>query len=181
MSRGLIFMQQRYRQHAGKGIRFLSPALAAASLCVTMSAPAAAPPDPVPGRAMPASPSQRVLIASENSTYKDQLVSALVSRLRLRELDATVIDLAGLADINGADWGAIVMVHTWENDLPPTPVIDFLTRTPNARQVIDVVTSASGAEKIPGIDFITSASVMDEIPAQVSEIDSRIAVLLKPK
>lgn len=174
-------MQQRHRNRSGNGIRFLLAALAALSLCGTMSAPAAAPPDPTPRPGTSASPSQRVLIASESSTYKDQLVSALVSRLQLRKLDAKVIDLAGLADINGADWGAIVMVHTWENDLPPTPVIDFLTRTPQARQIIDVVTSATGTEKIPGIDFITSASVMDEIPAQVTEIDSRIAALLKSK
>lgn len=175
-------MQQRQRNRSGSGNRFLLAALAALSLCGILSASAAAPPDPTPVPAgVSAAPSQRVLIARESSTYKDQLVSTLVSRLQLRKLDAKVIDLADLADINGADWGAIVMVHTWENDLPPPPVSDFLTRLPNVRQIIDVVTSATGTEKIPGIDFITSASVMDEIPAQVTEIDSRIAALLKSK
>lgn len=139
---------------------------------------AAAPPVPVP---IPQAQQRQILIATESGTFKDRLVSALVDRVRERKLEVKVIDIGGLADISSTAWTAIVIVHNWEFGEPPAAVREFLARTADPTGIIDVTTSSSGQEKPAGIDVVTSASVVDEIPTMVATIDSKIAALMRAK
>lgn len=164
-------MAERRRQH-----RLLKFAAAAVALCGLMSAHAAAPSAPRPDAQAQA---RQVLIASETGTYKDRLVTALTARLTEQKLEVKVIDISGLADVDSGVWSAVVLVHNWEFGEPPAAVREFLARTPDTRRIIDVTTSSSGQEKPEGVDVVTSASVMDEIPTVVAGISARINARLK--
>src|SRR5512139_608845 len=117
---------------------------------------------------------QRVLIAAQDSPFKDQLVAKLVAELERRPVFVRVIDVTGLAREQPAEWRAIVILHTWEFGKPPAPVRSFLAQPGAAARVVDVATSGSGREKIEGVDAISSASVIDETPALVQTILARI-------
>jgi hypothetical protein len=124
---------------------------------------------------------QRVLVATQGSAFKDRLVSTLVAEIERRPAHVKVIDVAGLGSIDGAGWNAIVIVHTWEFGKPPRVVSDFVARLADPSRVIDITTSGSGREKLPGVDVISSASVIDDVPGMVAQISSKIdARLAKP-
>jgi hypothetical protein len=156
--------------------RLLKVAVTTLPLCGLMFAHAAAPPA---SAAAAQTPTRRVLIASESSTFKDRLATTLSARLVERKLAVEVIDIAGLADVDSAAWLSIVLVHNWEFGDPPSAVRDFLARTADPRGIIDVTTSSNGLEKPTGVDVVTSASVMDEIPELVTRIDAKIGERLK--
>jgi hypothetical protein len=120
----------------------------------------------------------RVLIATQGSAFKDRLVATLVSQLEQRPAYVKVIDVAGLAGLNGDDWRAIVIVHSWEFGKPPRVVTDFVARLAAPGKIVDVTTSGSGREKLSGVDVISSASVLDEVPALVAQINAKLDVRL---
>lgn len=115
-----------------------------------------------------------VLIAAQRSTFKDGLVTALVARLEQRPAYVNVIDVAGLRDIDAADWQAIVIVHDWQFGSAPRVVSNFVARLPDPGKIIDVTTSGNGHAKLPGVDVISSASVVDDVPELVAQISSKI-------
>jgi hypothetical protein len=124
-------------------------------------------------RGTPSQP-RHVLVATQGSPFKDRLVTTLVAQLEQQPVYVKVIDVGGLGDIDGADWHAIVLVHSWEFGKPPRVVRDFVARLAAPDKVIDVTTSGSGREKLPGVDVISSASVMDKVPELVAQIRLRI-------
>lgn len=121
-----------------------------------------------------ASSPQHVLIATQGSPFKDSLVEALLAQLAAKPVHVRVIDVAELQSINASRWQAIVIVHTWEIGRAPHAVRTFVARQAAADKIIDVTTSGSGHEKLPGIDVISSASVMRDVPALASQIIARI-------
>lgn len=128
-------------------------------------------------RGSPALP-QHVLIAAQGSDFKDRLVAALVERLERRPAYVKVIDVAALDGIDAASWQAIVIVHTWEFGRPPRAISDFTARQRDPGGIIAVTTSGSGREKPPGVDVVSSASVVDELPALVEEVATKIEARL---
>ncbi len=130
---------------------------------------------PVPShdRGQPSLP-HHVLIATQGSAFKDNLVNALVAQLEARPAYVKVIDVDGLADVDAGAWQAIVIVHSWEFGKPPGVVSDFVARLVDRGKVIDITTSGGGREKLPGVDVISSASVQDEVPALLKEINARL-------
>jgi hypothetical protein len=115
-----------------------------------------------------------VLVATQGSAFKDELVSALVAQLEQRPAYVKVIDIGSLGGIHEADWQAIVIIHTWQFGKPPRIVSDFVARLADPGQVIDITTSGSGREKLPGVDVISSASVIDDVPGMVAQISTRL-------
>lgn len=134
---------------------------------------------PVPSyeRGSPSLP-RHVLVATQASSFKARLVTALVDRLERRPVHVKVIDVAGLGDIDEAQWQVIVIVHTWEFGRPPRAASSFVAQLADAGKVIDVTTSGSGREKLPGVDVISSASVIDDVPDLVAQIDAKIEARL---
>ncbi|MEJ2710884.1 MAG: hypothetical protein P8074_24960, partial [Anaerolineales bacterium] len=66
-----------------------------------------------------------------------------------------------------------------ENMKPPAYVKDFVGRVKNLSKVIVLATSGRGNFKIEGINAISSASVMANVPAITSEIDGRLDSIFK--
>jgi hypothetical protein len=128
-------------------------------------------------RGLPSLP-RHVLIATQGSAFKDQLVAGLVAQLEARHAYTKVIDVAQLSGIQERDWQAIVIVHTWEFGKPPKVVGDFASRLAQPGKVVDVTTSGSGREKLAGVDVISSASVVADTPALLMQIGAKIDFLL---
>jgi hypothetical protein len=115
-----------------------------------------------------------ILVATQGSAFKDRLVSTLAAQLERRPAYVKVIDVGRLADIDAADWNAIVIVHTWEIGKAPRSVTRFVARLAEPGRIIDVTTSGSGRERLPGVDVLSSASKMDEVPELVVQVIARI-------
>jgi hypothetical protein len=123
--------------------------------------------------------SRRVLIATQGSQFKNAIVAALIDHLKKKNAYIKVIDVSTLPKVDEDKWTAIVVIHTWENMKPPAYVKDFVGRVKNLSKVIVLATSGRGNFKIEGINAISSASVMANVPAIASEIDGRLDSIFK--
>lgn len=123
----------------------------------------------------------RILIASQGSEYKNTLVADIISSFNYDSIYIKVIDVIDLKKENGADWDALVILHTWEIGVPPETVSNFIDQVVDRNKLIVVATSGSGEEQIDGVDGISSASLLGEIPDQRQLLVNRIYGLLKAK
>jgi hypothetical protein len=121
----------------------------------------------------------RILIASQSSHYKNTVVLSVVRHFKQRPVYIKVIDVTALPGINENDWDAIVVIHTWENWQPPPVVKTWLELANNLNKVVILTTSGNGLYKMQGINAITSASIMTNIPADVAEVVSRVDLILR--
>lgn len=126
-----------------------------------------------------ASQPQHVLIATQGSAFKDALVAGLLASLKSRAVYIRVIDVSALRNVHENEWKAIIITHTWEFGRAQPDARAFVDRVPDKNKLIVVTTSGGGREKMPGIDAISAASVMDDVPARVAEVSARLDAILK--
>ncbi len=126
-----------------------------------------------------AAPSARVLIATQGSAFKDAVVSGLADHLRLRSVYAKIVDISALPGIQGGDWDAIVLIHTWEMGKPPQTVKAFVDRIHDPDKLVVLTTSGAGNFKLEGVDAISAASKMVDVRARVAEMSRRIDAILE--
>jgi hypothetical protein len=120
----------------------------------------------------------RVLLATQGSDFKDSIVRGVVEHLKQRPAHVRVIDVGTLHTVNDADWDAIVVIHTWEMRQPQRDANEFIHRVKDTHKVVLMSTSGAGTFKMEGVDEISCASVMADVPARVAEIDSRLDGIL---
>ena len=116
----------------------------------------------------------KVLIASQGSDFKMNLVSSIVDDLRDREVYIKVIDVADLKNVKEETWNAIVIIHTWEYNQPQKDASNFIDGAINPENLIIIGTSGSGDLRIKGIDGMSSASMMSEIKGTTEFVLSKI-------
>lgn len=134
---------------------------------------------PVDGFAInDASSAQRLLIATQGSGFKNAVVEGLVERLRQRPIFIQVIDVSALSGVNDAEWDAIAVLHTIEYGSAPAAAQAFVDRSGKTGKVVVLSTSGAGDFKIKGIDAISSASRMSDVPARVAELLDGIETVL---
>lgn len=107
---------------------------------------------------------QKVLIATQGSEYKNALVDGIVDHLKTKEIFIRVTDISNLIEVDTADWNIIIILHTWEMWKAPEVVSQFIDEYYNPDKVFVLTTSGAGDEKIQGVDAITGASIMEELP-----------------
>ena len=122
---------------------------------------------------------QRVLIATQGSPFKDALVKSIVEHLKPRAVYVKVIDVGDLPSVHERQWAAVVVIHTWEFGKPQQDARAFIERTRQANNIVVVTTSGGGRQTMPGIDAISTASVIAELPTPVAELTRRIDALLQ--
>jgi hypothetical protein len=120
----------------------------------------------------------KVLIATQSSDYKDAVTAGLVEHLKTRSAAVQVIDVGELTTVQPEQWKAIVLIHTWEMGTSPSGVQDFIDRLPSRDKLVVHTTSGSGDGKAEGVDVVTGASTMEDIPAKVKELATRVDLLL---
>lgn len=121
---------------------------------------------------------QHLLIATQGSAFKDAVVAGVVERLSERPIFIQVVDVTALPDADESDWDAIIVLHTIEYGKAPAPAQTFVDRVGQSGKVVVLSTSGAGDFKIEGIDAISSASRMTDVPGRVDKILSRIESLL---
>jgi len=124
----------------------------------------------------PSGPS--VLIASQGSDFKDAVVAGLVEHLKRRSAYVKVIDVSALPGIQETRWDAMVVIHTWEMRKPPAAVRVFVDRVRNRDKLLVLTTSGAGDFKMEGVDAISTASKMVDVPARVAEMAKRVDAIL---
>lgn len=120
----------------------------------------------------------RVVIATQGSDFKESIVRGVVEHLKQRPAYVRVIDVGALHTVNEPDWDAIVVIHTWEMRQPQTDAQEFIDRVKSTSKVILMSTSGAGTFKMEGVDEISTASIMTDVPARVAEIDLRLDAIL---
>jgi hypothetical protein len=121
---------------------------------------------------------RRVLIATQDSAFKDTVVAGLIAYLRPRSVYVQVIDISGLPQVHEDQWTAVVVLHTWQFGKPPAVVPEFIDHTRARRKLIVLTTSGSGHARLSGVDAISSASVDRDVPTRLMEIIPKLDGLL---
>lgn len=123
---------------------------------------------------------QNILIATQGSDFKNALVQKIVKHYGSQSIYIKVTDVSNLGKVDESVWNAILILHTWENWEPQPDAKFFLNRVKNKNKVIVLATSSSGYENlnVEGIDGITGASEMDDVPDKVEEIKNRLDAVL---
>jgi hypothetical protein len=129
--------------------------------------------------------SQKVLIASRASTYKNALVEKIKQAFKNDSVYIKCIGMKQLKNENADGYGAIVLINTcmaWDWD---RNVRSFLKSGKDTRAVIVLTTSGSG-DWIPNkkkwnIDAVASASVSTNINGVAGEMVLKIKQLLEIK
>ncbi len=114
-----------------------------------------------------------VLIASQGSKFKNELVDSIVTRLKNKPLAIKVVDVTTLQEEDETDFPAIVIIHTTEKGQLQPDVKKFLDRSKNLKNILLVTTSGQGdwQTKDYHVDVITSASRRSELqvlPGRIS-------------
>ncbi|MFT5314152.1 MAG: hypothetical protein ACI8Z9_002651 [Paraglaciecola sp.] len=115
-----------------------------------------------------------LLIATQGSTYKNNVVEGVIKAAKLRQMTVQVIDVSALSTVDVGDWSAMVILHTWESWEPQMDAKLFAQRHTGQNNIIFLSTSGQGDLAIPGVDAITSASSLADVPKHVAEIVARI-------
>ncbi len=113
---------------------------------------------------------ERVLIATQGSKYKNSLVERVVEDLQQKPVGIKVMDVTELSSIDPNDWKAIIIIHTWEIYEPPAAVSTFIDTSYDANKMFVVATSGDGNNQIEGVDGITGASMLEEVPEHAEAI-----------
>ena len=122
----------------------------------------------------------RLLIATQGSSFKDAVVSGVIDALKDRPISINVIDVSGLSRIDIDEWSVLVILHTWENWQAQSDAKQFIDDLDpsNIEKVIVLTTSGRGDYKMPGLDAITSASVISDVPRNVATVMQRLNALI---
>jgi hypothetical protein len=125
--------------------------------------------------------SNKILIASQGSKYKDLMVDTLTARLKGEDVYISVIDISKLNEINQEDWNAEVIIHTTEGYRLPEVVKEYLERCENCDEIMLLITSGSGEWKPEDcqVDILTSASKVTDISELANRIEGKINSLLE--
>ena len=120
----------------------------------------------------------RVLIATQGSAFKDAVVAGVIDHLRTRSAYVKVVDVSALPNIKERDWNAIVVIHTLEMNRPPPEAQAFVDRMGGGNRAVVLSTSGGGDFKMQGIDAISSASKVSDVPMHVAQITARLDAIL---
>ena len=102
----------------------------------------------------------KILIASQGSEFKHNLLNNLVQKLGSEENYLNVVDCTKLGDENIAKWDAIIIIHSAEMHEMPEEAELFLERADDLSKVMLVTTSGAGDDRIEKfeVDAISTAS-----------------------
>lgn len=120
---------------------------------------------------------KRILIASQGSEFKEQLVAQLVNRFSNEQTYLSVVDCTALDGIDGSEWDAIILLHTMQVHKMPKEATRFLERQKDLSRTMLVCTSGGGDEIMTGfaVDAISSPSRLSRLPEVVAWINSKMA------
>jgi hypothetical protein len=127
---------------------------------------------------------KRVLIAAQQSEFKDAVVSRVTDGLEQEGCFIKVIGLENLAHESGEPYGAIVIINSywfWQIDGDASDFIDSVDE--KEQEKIILLTTVGEEIWNPGrgnVDTISSASVMSKVDSISEELIEKIQILVGP-
>ncbi|MDA3837571.1 MAG: hypothetical protein PF574_01160 [Candidatus Delongbacteria bacterium] len=119
--------------------------------------------------------SEKVLIASQGSEYKNMFVKKIIEKLKNDSLFIKVIDVTEIEKENIDDFKAVLIINSIEMYDMQENAKGFLS-SGNIDKVIMVATSGNGSmgPKDNSIDAVTTASSIETIDQKVQEVIKKI-------
>ena len=123
---------------------------------------------------------KRVLIAAQQSEFKEAVVSKVVEGLEQDACYVKVIDVKKLREESTGDYEAMVIVNTCKMWRLNRHVRKFLKKVQETGKIVLLTTAGDPEWKAKGVqvDAITSASEMEEVGAVAETVLEKVRTLL---
>lgn len=131
----------------------------------------------------PAASNHKVLIATQNSKFKQTVVSEIYDELNRNSIYMKIIDVKKLKNQSSAEFSAVVIINKCLAGRPDPRVESFIDRAPQKNKIIVLTTGIldSWKPEAPGVDAMTSASVLDKSDQVAKSIVNRVLALADSK
>jgi len=116
--------------------------------------------------------SEKILIATQGSTYKNEVVQRLAEKLSSREVYIKITDVSNLDSIDPPAWSNIVILNTSIAGKMNSHARQFVDRTGPSDKILVITTSGEG-DFTPldlQVDGITTASKLNETEKMANSI-----------
>jgi hypothetical protein len=123
---------------------------------------------------------KRVLIVSQSSDFKNEVVGSLQEELDDSSINFTVKDISALRKVNEDEWDAIVIVHAVKMGRIKSSVKRYLDSVNDWEKVI-VLTTYGSEDPVPGmygIDSISAASEEEPVKPVIADLKARLKAIL---
>ena len=119
-----------------------------------------------------------LMIITQKSDFKDAVVSEVVSHFQDLDVFIRVTDVTRIPELKLTEWNTVVVFHTWEFGKPPKEVRLLLDAGFDDSHMLFFTTSGDGDVQIDGVDGISGASIMSEVPAKAKEVIQKIEMMM---
>lgn len=121
-----------------------------------------------------------ILIASQDSDFKDAVVARITSTLDLLQLSYKVTDVSTLKKVDEDEWDAIVIVQTVKMGKINKHVRRYLDDALDLDKIVLVTTAGSGDPRTDAwdVDTITCASKMEELENILEQVLMRLEMIV---
>ncbi|MCD4731474.1 MAG: hypothetical protein K8R74_12795 [Bacteroidales bacterium] len=118
----------------------------------------------------------KILIASQGSDFKNNLVEKLVNQFKDDNNFLSVIDCTELGDENEKDWDAVIIIHTMQIHKMPKEARKFLAEVKDLSRIMLVSTSGGGDDLVTDfdVDAISSPSRTSVIPQILEWVNEKM-------
>ena len=123
---------------------------------------------------------KRVLIASQSSDFKNEVVASLQEELKHSGIVFTIKDISALPKLKENEWDAIVIIHAVKMGKIKKQVKHYLDNVDNWEKVI-VLTTYGSKDPVPdiyGIDSISAASEKEQVDTLTADLKTRLQTIL---
>ena len=124
-------------------------------------------------------PEYNVVIANEESHFKDSITQILVRHYEHKSVQVKVIPISLLPMIEPKDYSAVVIIHSLYTWRSPPEVAHFLkNQIACSDKIVVFTTSSNGTYKMDNVDAITGASRIKEVTMYADKIIVKLNPLL---
>lgn len=128
---------------------------------------------------IPAKTEHHILIATEQSYFKDSVAAILKRTYREEDIAVQRIDISALPEMDPDAYTAIIIIHSLQARSAPEEVKEFIEYTKTGQDKIIVMTTSSDGSYAPeNVDAITAASKISDARRYANKILERTAVIL---
>lgn len=123
----------------------------------------------------------RILIASQGSEFKNNLVEKLVDEYKDSENFLSVIDCTELDKENHEYWTAVIIIHTMQIHKMPKEARAFIAEENDLARLMLVSTSGGGDDMVTDfdVDAICAPSRMSKIPKILEWVNEKMDEKIK--